>query len=82
MTDTALKITREDVDSAQDTSRILLGIAGAHPPNIGIGALIMATAVAAREMNMSIASIAAMFDRTLAGVYAAAEPENKAPTLN
>lgn len=73
-----IKITWEEVGTAQDASRTLLMIANSHPPNIGMGALIMATSVAAREMNLPLESIAAMLDRTLSEVYAASlEVEHK-----
>lgn len=82
MTDDGINISWDDVDTAQDASRALLSVAGTHPPNIGMGALIMATSVAAREMNLPLESIVAMFDRTLAQVYAVAERAPQANTLN
>jgi hypothetical protein len=82
MSSEALKITAEDVDSAQDKSRMLLGIVGSCAPNIGIGALIMATTVAAREMNIPQETIAALFGRTLEDVYAAAIPGSSPRTIN
>jgi hypothetical protein len=82
MTAKDINISWNDVDTAQDASRALLTIAGSHPPNIGMGALIMATSVAAREMNLPLESIAAMFDRTLAEVYATAERAGLGKTVN
>lgn len=70
-----INITWEEVGTAQDASRTLLQIAGSHPPNIGMGALIMATSVAAREMNLPLESIAAMLERTLSEVYSVAGTE-------
>lgn len=66
------EISWSDVGSAQDASQTLLMIANSHPPSIGMGALIMATSLAARDMNIPLESIAAMLERTLAEVYAAA----------
>ena len=77
-----IKITCDDVESAQDASRVLLETVGSHPPNIAIGALVMATAIAAREMNIPWASMVAMFDRTILEVYAVAEPAGSARTVN
>jgi len=65
------KVTWEEVGTAQDASRTLLMIANAHPANIGMGALIMATSVAARDMNIPMECAAEMISRTLAEVYAA-----------
>ena len=63
-------VTTADVDSAQSALQVLLTFAKSHPPNIGMGALIMATSLAAREMNIPLENIAAMFDRTISEVYA------------
>lgn len=82
MTDKKINISWDEVDTAQDASRALLTVAGSHPPNIGMGALIMATSVAAREMNLPIESIAAMFDRTLTEVYSVAERAGSGRTVN
>lgn len=82
MTDKNINISWDDVDTAHDASRALLTVVGSHPPNIGMGALIMATSVAAREMNLPIESIAAMFDRTLTEVYAVAERTASGRTMN
>lgn len=82
MADDRINIGWDDVDTAQDASRTLLTIAGTHPPNIGMGALIMATSVAAREMNLPLESISAMIDRALVQVYAAAERSAPGKTLN
>ena len=67
------KVTWEDVGTAQDASRTLLMVANAHPANIGMGALIMATSMAARDMNIPMESVAEMFGRTLAQVYGSTE---------
>lgn len=64
------KISWAEVGSAKDASETLLMIANSHPPNIGMGALIMATSVAAREMNIPLESIAAMLNKILCEVYA------------
>lgn len=77
-----INISWNDVDTAQDASRALLNVIGSHPPNIGMGALIMATSVAAREMNLPMEAIAAMFDRTLTEVYATAERSGFGKTVN
>jgi len=82
MTEKRINISWDDVGTARDASRALLTVAGSHPPNIGMGALIMATSVAAREMNLPLESIVAMFDRTLAEVYAAAERGAVGKTVN
>lgn len=66
----ASTVTTADVNTAQGVSRLLLMITKSHPPNIGMGALIMATSLAAREMNISQENIAAMIDRTISEVYA------------
>lgn len=76
------KVTWTDVGTAQDASRTLLMIAAAHPANIGMGALIMATSVAARDMNIPMESVAEMFGRTLAEVYASATPAAPRPWMN
>ncbi|MEI8178966.1 hypothetical protein [Aestuariivirga sp.] len=67
------KLVFDDTDTAQNASKMLLTIANSHPPTIGMGALIMATSIAAREMNIPLQNIAAMLDRTLAEVYAVAD---------
>lgn len=66
----ATAVTTADVNTAQGVSQMLLMLTKSHPPNIGMGALIMATSLAAREMNISQENIAAMIDRTIAEVYA------------
>ena len=43
------KITWDEVGTAHDASRTLLQIAKSHPPSICMGALIMATPLAARS---------------------------------
>lgn len=75
-------ISWEEVGTAQVASQTLLMIAHSHPPNIGMGALIMATSVAAREMNIPFESIAAMVERTLSEVYRAAQPWERQKTVN
>lgn len=65
-------VTWDEVESAQDASKMLLRVANSHPANIGMGALIMATSVAASEMNIPLENIAAMFNKTLTEVYACA----------
>lgn len=82
MTDEKSIISWDDVDIAHDASRALLTVAGSHPPNIGMGALIMATSVAAREMNLPFESVAAMFGRTLSEVYAVAQGTDGIRTVN
>lgn len=77
-----IKVTWSEVGTAQDASKTLLMIANSHPPNIGMGALIMATSIAAREMNLPLESIAAMLDRTLSEVYAMANMDGERKTVN
>lgn len=77
-----IKVTWEEVGTATDASRTLLMIANSHPANIGMGALIMATSVAAREMNIPMENVAEMFGRTLAEVYAFAERATPGHTVN
>ena len=64
------KITWDEVVTAQAASRKLLTIANAHSPRIGMGALIMATSLAAREMNIPAKTVAAMFDQIVAQIDA------------
>jgi len=47
-----------------------------------MGALIMATSVAAREMNIPMENVAEMFGRTLAEVYAFADRTVTGHTVN
>jgi len=75
-------ITSSDVNTAQSVSQMLLMLAKSHPQNIGMGALIMATSLAAREMNIPMENIAAMFDRTIAEVYAVAGRTGFGNTVN
>lgn len=77
-----IDISWAEVGTAQDASKTLLEIANSHPPSIGMGALIMATSVAAREMNIPLESIAAMLERTLSEVYAVASLETEHRTVN
>ena len=76
------EISWSEVGTAQDASQTLLMIANSHPPSIGMGALIMATSVAAREMNIPLESIAAMLERTLTEVYAATSVPGGRKTMN
>lgn len=76
------EISWSEVGTAQDASQTLLMIANSHPPSIGMGALIMATSVAAREMNIPLESIAAMLERTLTEVYAATSVPGDRKTMN
>lgn len=76
------KITWDEVGTAQDASRTLLQIAKSHPPSIGMGALIMATSLAARDMNIPPESIAAMLDSMIAQVYASTGVAHLATTVN
>lgn len=78
----AKTITWDEVGSAQDASRTLLQIAKSHPPSIGMGALIMATSLAARDMNIPPESIAAMLDRMITQVYASAGVAHLPTTVN
>ena len=75
-------VTTADVDTAQSASQVLLTFAKSHPPNIGMGALIMATSLAAREMNIPMENIALMLERTLAEVYALAGGSRFGNTVN
>ena len=76
------KISWAEVGTAKDASETLLMIANSHPPNIGMGALIMATSVAAREMNIPLESIAAILNKILCEVYAAPGIGTERKTLN
>lgn len=78
----ASAITTADVNTAQSVSQMLLTLTKSHPPNIGMGALIMATSLAAREMNIPQENIAAMIDRTIAEVYASGRRGQFAATVN
>lgn len=75
-------ITTADVDTAQSVSQMLLMLAKSHPQNIGMGALIMATSLAAREMNIPPEVVAGMFDRTITEVYAVGNRTRFAATMN
>lgn len=75
-------ITAADIDAAQHTAHMLLAIARSQPETIGIGALLMATSLAAREMNIPIDNVSAIFHRTLAEVYTIAGHQRFACTVN
>lgn len=76
------KITWDDVGTAHDASRTLLQIAKSHPPSICMGALIMATSLAARDMNIPPESVAAMLDSMITQVYASTGAAHLATTVN
>lgn len=77
-----VEVTSQEIDTTQAVSRAILTIATSQEPHIGMGALIMATAVGARAMNIPLENIVSMFDRTTAEVYAVAEENGFGQTVN
>ena len=75
-------ITWDEVVTAQAASRKLLTIANAHSPRIGMGALIMATSLAARVMNIPAKTVAAMFDQIVAQINASGYAAHPGNTMN
>lgn len=69
----ATKVTDQEIDTTQQLSKLMLTFATSQEPHIGMGALIMATAVGARAMNIPLENITAMFDKTVEEIYAVAE---------
>lgn len=69
----ATKVTDQEIDKTMQLSKLMLTFATTEAPHIGMGALVMATAVGARAMNISLEDFSAMFDKTVEEVYAVAE---------
>lgn len=69
----ATKVTDQEIDKTMQLSKLMLTFATTEAPHIGMGALIMATAVGARAMNISLEDFSAMLDKTVEEVYAVAE---------
>lgn len=69
----ATKVTDQEIDKTMRLSKLMLTFATTEAPHIGMGALVMATAVGARAMNISLEDFSAMFDKTVEEVYATAE---------
>lgn len=74
--------TPTETDNAQELSRLLLAIATSAQPHVGLTALIMATSVGARALNIPLENIVALFDKTTAEVYTVAEETGFGNTVN
>lgn len=76
------KVTNQEIDHTQQLSKLMLTFATSAEPHVGMGALIMATAVGARASNIPLENIIAMFDKTAAEVYAVADETGFGKTVN
>lgn len=76
------KITWDDVATARAVSRQLLKIANARSPRIGMGALIMATSLAARDMKIPARTVAAMFGSIVEQIYDPSEEVHPVDPVN
>lgn len=76
------KVTNEEIDKTMQLSTLMLTFATSQEPHVGMGALIMATAVGARAMNIPLENITAMFDKTASEIYTVAEDTGFDKTVN